>query len=32
MVVDFISGMTDEFFNLQFRESFFPASFGLEME
>ncbi|MCL6584813.1 MAG: HD domain-containing protein [bacterium] len=32
MVVDFISGMTDEFFNRQFRESFFPASFGLEIE
>lgn len=31
MVVDFISGMTDDFFNHQFRESFFPTSFGLEI-
>ncbi|MEW6381990.1 MAG: HD domain-containing protein [bacterium] len=31
MVVDFISGMTDDFFNRQFRESFLPASFGLEI-
>ena len=31
VVVDFISGMTDDFFNHQFRESFLPSSFGLEI-
>ncbi|MEW5801790.1 MAG: HD domain-containing protein [bacterium] len=32
IVIDFISGMTDDFFNHQFRESFFPTSFGMEIE
>ncbi len=32
MVTDFIAGMTDEFFNNQFMEVFFPKSFGLKVE
>lgn len=28
MVIDFISGMTDDFFNNQFRDSFVPKSYG----
>jgi dGTPase len=32
MVADFIAGMTDEFFNNQFKEVFFPKSFGLKVD
>lgn len=28
MIIDFISGMTDDFFNNQFREKFIPKSYG----
>jgi dGTP triphosphohydrolase len=28
MVIDFLSGMTDDFFNNQFRDSFVPKSYG----
>ena len=31
MVVDFISGMTDDFFNRQFKKSFIPTPFGMEI-
>ena len=32
IVADFIAGMTDDFFHQQFKESFFPRSFGLKIE
>ena len=32
MVIDFISGMTDDFFNNQFRDSFVPKSYGYSLK
>ncbi len=32
MVTDFIAGMTDDFFNKQFKEAFFPKSFGIKVQ
>ena len=32
MVIDFISGMTDDFFNNQFRDSFVPKSYGYALK
>ena len=32
IVADFIAGMTDDFFHQQFKENFFPRSFGLKIE
>ncbi len=32
MIVDFLSGMTDDYFNQQFQLAFFPASYGVEIK
>jgi len=32
MVIDYISGMTDDFFNHQFRENFVPKSYGYSLK
>ena len=31
IVIDFIAGMTDDFFNTQYKESFVPQSYGYSL-
>ncbi len=32
VVIDFIAGMTDDFFNNQFRENFYPQNYGYQLK